>query len=1018
MAQTDGPYFVVEGERTDFPLQSTDTEVDISGVIANVSVRQSYRNDGERPIEATYVFPASTGAAVHGMDLRIGARTITGVVMRKREARQTYQAAKNEGKRAGLLEQERPNVFQMRVANILPGETVEVHLRYTEMLVPEGGLYRFVYPTTVGPRFTGEAAETQKFAAQPYRRDGVTVPLHLSVSLDAGMPVTQLDSPTHAVSVHRRGGRRHEVSVSDRETEAGNRDFVLEYRLGGEGIHTGLLLYEGEEENFFLYLAQPPASGPVPAPPAREYVFIVDVSGSMHGFPLDVTQRLLEDLVGTLRPVDRFNVLVFAGASETWRPASVAATPTNLEAAIRWLRAVPAGGGTELLEALQAAYSLPTDGEAGVRSRNFVVVTDGYVTVEPEAFELIERNLHRANVYTFGIGSGVNRYLIEGMARVGRGRPAVVTDVAAAPEEAARFRRYIAGPLLTDLHLDYGTFDAYDLEPLHLPDLSTERPLVVYGKYRGRPSGELVLSGRGSRGEETSLLRVKDSRADKRNAGLAYLWARSRIARLDDYNGLRPDSARIEEVTRLGLGHNLLTAYTSFVAVDRSPVVDDPTQTETVQQALPLPAGVASSAVGFTLGVAGVSGLPTVGAGLPWWSLATVAAVCLCFLLGYRKLRGLTPVVALACVLSGCGPSPREVAEEPVAREAEADASGSELNTDVAEAPAMPSPVPAASAPTQGVTEPALRQEAANDVTFILGRDKADNPYYERAERYFREQGQERMVRHLESLAAVRYYLESRRPAEGWGDIHLVVHGNPWSGIAVGRNAAEQRTTAQTLSDWSPEPLAGITERTRIVLHGCGLGMDRALLRELSRVFGGEAAYPEVVASEQFTLFREGPRGMERHYADAYFRARPLGDYPLPSVMAVRFGRTYPQVAVDWEAALARDRFADDLMPYLYQFNVPAEWVRVHAEGGPAYLPEDRAEQTAWLESETGLVRELARIGLTHRDFRWSFDRSSYRLADGTRLPAARARGTARLFCVLVPVDRARTVSQRYIREA
>ncbi|WP_116106652.1 VIT domain-containing protein [Lewinella sp. IMCC34191] len=1029
LAQPESPYFLVKGDAAAFPLRSTTAEVDIAGVIAEVTVEQVYSNIGDRPIEATYVFPASTGAAVHGMEMQIGDRVIEGVVMRKEAARQTYERAKTEGKRSSLLEQHRPNVFQMSVANILPGDSVRVRLRYTELLVPEAGTYRFVYPTVVGPRFTGEDDKTSEYTGQPYRKSEKASPFDLRLHLAAGMPIAGLGSPTHGIS--RQWSGKENVSLRlENPSTSGNRDFVLEYCLGGDGIYTGLLLYEGKEENYFLYMAQPPVDEVAADEiPAREFVFIVDVSGSMTGFPLEVTKRLMIDLVGNLRPVDHFNIMLFAGASDTWRPASVPAMPANLRTATEWLSGIHGGGGTELLAALNHAYALPGPeaiGRAVIRptnfartdpgsiSRNFVIVTDGYISVEPEVFDLIDGNLDKANVYTFGIGGSVNRHLIDGMARVGRGRPAVVLDEGAAPAEAERFRRYISEPLLTDVRLTYDGFDVYDLEPLSLPDVSRERPLVVFGKYRGKARGEMVLTGKTGAGDLLITQRVRDSRPDERNKALAYLWARSRIQRLDDYNHLRESDQRVEEVTELGLAHNLLTRYTSFVAVDKRPVLAGGGNPETVKQPLPLPAGVSANAVGFALGVAGVSGLPVSGSGLPWWSFATVFVVLLVFVVGFRKLRSLTPLVLLLGLVTGCTQSPPAMTEvsEPDPVE----------NFDTVVDALMPLATQRPEPQVQSVAQVAMQEKAvapaANDVTFILGRDQSDNPYFARAERYFCERGQERIVTGLESLAAVRYYLDSRRPRAGWGQIHLVVHGNPWSGLAVGRTAAEARSTAQSLSEWSPEPLTGITSSTRVILHGCGLGKDPSLLREMSRVFGGEGVFPEVEATEQFTLFREGPRGMERHYADAYFRARPLGDYPLPAVMAVRFGRKYPHVAVDWGAALARDRFSEALLPYLYQFNVPVEWLRVHPEGGEVYLPGREAERTAWLEGEEALVRELAGMGLTHADFRWTFDRTTYRLADGSRIPAARARGTSRLFCILVPVDRAQTVRLRYFRDA
>jgi len=225
------------------------------------------------------------------------------------------------------------------------------------------------------------------------------------------------------------------IKLDPSEKHGGNRDFLLKYRLAGGQIETGLLLYEGEEEDFFLLMLQPPKRVTDSQIPAREYVFIVDVSGSMHGFPLDISKKLLKDLIGNLRPTDRFNVLLFAGGSSVMSKESLPATPENIAHAINVIERQRGGGGTELLPAMKKALALPrTEGY----SRSVVIATDGYVTVEEEAFDLIRNNLGDANMFAFGIGSSVNRYIIEGMARVGMGEPFIITKPEEAPQLASR----------------------------------------------------------------------------------------------------------------------------------------------------------------------------------------------------------------------------------------------------------------------------------------------------------------------------------------------------------------------------------------------------------------------------------------------------------------------------------------------------------------------------------------------------------------------------------------------------
>ncbi|MBN2124938.1 MAG: VWA domain-containing protein, partial [Deltaproteobacteria bacterium] len=489
--RTLSPYFFVQSEDPDLdrlPLKSTRAEVGISGVIADVRVIQEYQNEGTRPLEAVYVFPASARAAVYAMTMTIGERVVSARIREREKARQEYEKARQEGKSASLLEQQRPNVFQMNVANILPGDRIRVELRYTELLVPTETVYEFVYPTVVGPRYVdrpvGEPGPFGPWTANPYLHEGEAPPaaLDIAVVISTGLPIQEVICHSHRTRIDYRGPSVASIRLDPSEKKGGNRDFILHYRLAGKGIEAGLLLYEGEKENFFLLMVQPPRRVAEDRIPPREYIFIVDVSGSMHGFPLDISKKLLGDLIGGLRPNDRFNVVLFAGGSRLLSERSIPATPANLQRARHMIEEQRGGGGTRLLPALQRALALP--GSEGC-SRTVVVATDGYVAVEPEAFDLIRNNLGRANLFAFGIGSSVNRHLIEGMARVGMGEPFVVTDPREAPRTAEKFRRLIASPVLTDIRVEFEAFDPYDVEPRSIPDVMADRPILLFGKWRG-----------------------------------------------------------------------------------------------------------------------------------------------------------------------------------------------------------------------------------------------------------------------------------------------------------------------------------------------------------------------------------------------------------------------------------------------------------------------------------------------------------------------------------------------------
>jgi Ca-activated chloride channel family protein len=602
--KAESPYFAVNsGEPgTDrLPLKSTQVEVKIVGVIADVTVTQHYRNVGQRPIEARYVFPGSTQAAVHAMTVKLGDRVLTARIKEKEQARIEYQAAKREGKTSALLEQRRPNVFEMNVANILPGDDVAVELRYTELLRPTEAQYAFVFPTVVGPRYNSPAPAAGNGGAigGAYLKEGVAsnTAFTLRATLETPLAVKQIASPSHEVLVDGLGSTRAAVSLKPVDGPANNRDFILHYRLAGDRIESGLVLYRGEDdgsENFFLAMVEPPqAVAPRQINP-RDYIFVVDISGSMHGYPLETAKVLLKNLIGSLRASDTFNVMLFSGSSRMLAPASVPATRANIDQALRTIREMGGGGSTEIVPALKRVAALP---KADDVSRSVIFVTDGYVSVEAEVFRLIRQNLNQFNVFSFGIGTSVNRHLIEGMARAGQGEAFIVTKPDQAAAQAERLRRIIEAPVLTQVRARFEGLEAYDVEPLQLPDVLGGRPVVVFGKWRGdAANGRLVIEGRAADGDYRQVLTAAPD--GQGPSALRQLWARQRIAALSDQEALEGGHTQKAQITELGLGYSLLTQYTSFIAVDQRVRNPNPAQTQKVDQPSPLPEGVSNSAIG------------------------------------------------------------------------------------------------------------------------------------------------------------------------------------------------------------------------------------------------------------------------------------------------------------------------------------------------------------------------------------------------------------------------------------
>ena len=605
--RTEAPYFTVEGVdggRVDaFPVKRTGVKAKVSGIIAEVEVVQVYANEAEVPLEAVYVFPGSTRAAVQGLEMKIGGRVIRAQIQEKGAARAGYEKAKAEKKNTTLLEQERPNVFKMSVANIAPGAEVEVRLTYTEVLRPTKRVYEFVFPTVVGPRYAGAGGKKEAWVGNPFLKEGTATPMgfEFEMSLNAGMAVQSLACASHEAEVT----FSHATSalVKLKAGAAADRDVVVRYQLADAKVATGLLLEKGQEENFFLLNVQPPARVTPDQVPAREYVFIVDVSGSMDGFPIRTAQLLMADLVGGLRAGDRFNVMTFASGSELMAERSVKANATAVRKALDLVGNQRGSGGTELLPALKRALALPR--EEGM-ARCVVLVTDGYVSVEGEAFDLMRERLGEAAFFTFGIGSSVNRHLLEGLAHIGGGEPFVVLNESAARAEAKRFMQYVSAPVLTQVKVAFEGFAVNDVQPVVVPDVYADRPVMVGGKWKGEARGRIKVSGLAAGRPYEAWIDVAGEAAKAGamvNPALRSYWARERVRELSDYAGLsdREKNRTQAEVTALGLKYGLLTEYTSFLAVDERPQPELLAKASVpVMQPLPIPQGVSQSAVSIT----------------------------------------------------------------------------------------------------------------------------------------------------------------------------------------------------------------------------------------------------------------------------------------------------------------------------------------------------------------------------------------------------------------------------------
>ena len=597
------PYFFIEGadpETDHLPLKGTEVVTDINGTIAETYVTQIYANEGEHPLNASYVFPASTKVSVHGMEMQIGDQRVTAVIREKEEAVQEYEEAKSEGKSASLLEEKRSNVFTMDVANIMPGDQIRIQLHYTELLGTTEGVSQFVFPTVVGPRYAGTVEEAQaeegSWVESPYLEEGIAPDstYNITVNLSAGVPLSGISCDTHEIQVEQTEDSKAKITLSNPEDFAGDRDFILDYRMTGDRVNSGLMLYEGEEENFFLLTIQPPERCEPKEILPREYIFVLDVSGSMSGFPMDTAKELIRTMVKNLRSTDSFNLFLFSDIVSEMSLESVAATEENTDCAMALIDMQEGGGGTELAAALECALDTPQQQGA---SRNVVVITDGYIYHEEEVFGLIGDNLNNTSFFSFGIGSSVNRSLMEGIAEAGMGEAFVVTEEEKAEETADRFRSYVEAPLLTDIQVSCEGFEVYDTEPSAIPVLFAEKPVVLYGKWRGEPEGTIRVTGQTSGAEYVQEIDVSDSEPSEENGAIRYLWARKKVDTLTGYGYAREDETTRAAITDIGLTYSMVTPCTSFVAV-LDTVRNETGESTDVEQPNPLPRGVSSLSIG------------------------------------------------------------------------------------------------------------------------------------------------------------------------------------------------------------------------------------------------------------------------------------------------------------------------------------------------------------------------------------------------------------------------------------
>lgn len=600
------------------PTVDTHVDIEVHGLIVRTTVTQTFENPGDYWTEAVYVYPLPEDAAVDRLRMTVGERVVAGRIDTRAAAREAYEAALDEGRQASLVEQERPNIFTTSVANIGPGESVIVEITYQETALYDSGQFSLRFPMVVGPRYIPEGmvtggeqvvallclsvGELQPISETPEEwwrvltpvrdpADGPINPITLTVQLDAGVPLASVDAPFHDVDMRESAGLVTVSLAGDVEHYA-DRDFELTWTpvLGQEP--TAALFHEVVDGDHYVHVMVMPtaadAATTVDLP--REVIYVIDTSGSMDGESIQQARTALRLALETLDPADRFNVIEFNDAAHALFQGAVEASERNLGMALGYVQGLQAGGGTEIMAAMQVALD-GTAPEGFVRQ--VVFITDGSVGNEQQIFEYIHRAIGQSRLFTVGIGSAPNSFFMTESAEIGRGTFTHIGSIDQVQQRMGELFAKLENPVMTDLTVKPaggGMFDPAEVEiwPNPIPDLYQGEP-VTFSLRVDDPDRQIVVGGvrAGQPWRQVlSLSQAEDS------AGVGAIWAYARIDALMDTLAFGADPAQVEAaVTEVALAHQVVSAYTSLIAETPEVVVPEGARVASFQIETNLPRG-------------------------------------------------------------------------------------------------------------------------------------------------------------------------------------------------------------------------------------------------------------------------------------------------------------------------------------------------------------------------------------------------------------------------------------------
>ena len=582
------------------PLRHTSVKGSINGYIATVDVTQQFQNPYDAKIEAVYVFPLPENAAVNEFLMRIGDRLIRGIIRERSEAEAIYREAKSQGYVASLLTQERPNIFTQSVANIEPGKAIDIEIKYFHTLSYVDGWYEFVFPMVVGPRYnppgstagvgavargnsgnSGQSTEVQYL--RPGERSGHDVSLQLEIN--AGVTIEEVTSRGHAVKSTVVAADRRMVELSPADSIP-NKDFIIRYRVAGDRIKSNLLTHHDERGGFFTLMLYPPQTLENLERQPLEMVFLLDCSGSMSGEPIKQAKTAIERTLLQLRPDDSFQIVNFSEKASALGARPIEATMDNVRRGLNYLRSLNGDGPTQMIEGIKAALDFSHD----LRRLRFVCfMTDGFIGNEAEILREVRQRLGESRIFSFGVGSAPNRYLLDGLARIGRGAVAYLGPRDDSAAIMDRFVERISHPALIDLQVDWGG-SVTDVFPDKMPDMFVGRAVVLTGRYAGNSAPTVQVIGRAGGQRVVLPVLAGGALVDTSSSALPSVWARLKIAALSDHALVELSDDSTAQIKQTALDFSLMSAFTAFVAVDSSRRTEG-TEGTTVPVAVPVPQG-------------------------------------------------------------------------------------------------------------------------------------------------------------------------------------------------------------------------------------------------------------------------------------------------------------------------------------------------------------------------------------------------------------------------------------------